>query len=115
MDILLSGLSTTATGMIVVFAGLVLLILSISVMTLFRRRGEKPSPVADISPEPLPSPAAPLNPAVNDDALIAVLTAAIAAVWQGEASGFVVRRVRRVNNAPSWNTSARDAQLYSPM
>ena len=52
---------------------------------------------------------------MNDDALIAVITAAVAAVWQGEKSGFVVRRVRRVNNSPAWNASARDEQLYSHM
>ncbi len=115
MDILLSGLSTAGTGMIVVFVGLILLILCISVMAIFKKRGDKPvvieeKPVAEIA-APAPQP----QPEVNDDALIAVITAAIAAVWQGEKSGFVVRRVRRVNNAPSWNTSARDEQLYSHM
>ncbi len=115
MDIFLSGLSTAGTGIIVVFIGLTLLILSISVMALFRRRGGKPSPVAEITPEPLPAPETPPQPPMNDDALIAVLAAAVAAVWQGEKSGFVVRRVRRVNNAPSWNASARDEQLYSHM
>lgn len=112
MDILLSGLSTAGTGIIVVFVGLILLILSISVMALFRRRGQQP--VAQETPAETPAAPAP-QPPVNDDALIAVITAAVAAVWQGEKSGFVVRRVRRVNNAPSWNASARDEQLYSHM
>ena len=70
MDILLSGLSTAGTGIIVVFVGLILLILSISVMALFRRRGQQP--VAQETPAETPAAPAP-QPPVNDDALIAVI------------------------------------------
>lgn len=112
MDILLSGLSVAGTGIIVVFLGLILLILTISVMKLFRSRKEQP-----VIHEKAPAPVIPAEPQppMNDDAVIAVITAAIAAVWQGETSAFVVRRVRRVHNAPAWNTTARDEQLYSHM
>lgn len=44
--------------------------------------------------------------------VLAAITAAIAAVWQ-EDTGFVVRHVKRVNNAPAWNRAGRDDQTYS--
>ena len=49
-------------------------------------------------------------------ALIAVITAAIAAIWQEEGhhdSGFVVRRVRRVQNGSARARAAREEQIYS--
>ena len=46
--------------------------------------------------------------------VLAAITAAIATVWQGD-TGFVVRHVRRVNNAPAWNRAGREDQTYSRM
>ncbi len=50
---------------------------------------------------------------------MAVITAAVAAMLSEEKgapvdeSGFVVRAVRRVSNAPAWNRAGREEQVYS--
>jgi Na+-transporting methylmalonyl-CoA/oxaloacetate decarboxylase gamma subunit len=44
--------------------------------------------------------------------VVAAITAAIAALWQGE-NGFVIRHVKRINNAPAWNKAGREEQTYS--
>ena len=44
--------------------------------------------------------------------VVAAITAAIAAVWQAP-TGFVVRHVKRVSNAPAWNRAGREEQTYS--
>ena len=122
MDNLIFGLSTTAVGMLVVFLGLVILIACISIMGLLNKQsgaGKKAAsapkattpPPAPVQPETV---AAPVQPE-SDDQLIAVITAAIAAVWQGNQSGFVVRRVKRINTAPAWQKGAREEQMYGRM
>jgi sodium pump decarboxylase gamma subunit len=112
MDTLVFGLSVGAVGMLVVFAGLALLIFCIKGMELaFRERSRKNSPtLADAT-----APALPAQPAIEagiSPEVIAAITAAISAVWQ-EDVGFVVRRVRRIHNAPAWNRAGRDDQIYS--
>ena len=113
MDRLMLGLSTTAIGILVVFFGLIILIGCIYAMTLFTRQPDK-KPAAPV-PAPVPVPAAPEEPIeeAEDDALIAVLSAAIAAVWQEEGTGFVVRRVRRVQNSSARARAARDEQIFN--
>lgn len=44
--------------------------------------------------------------------VVAAITAAVATVWDKD-TGFVVRHVRRVDNAPAWNRAGRDDQTYS--
>ena len=44
--------------------------------------------------------------------VVAAITAAVAAVWEGQ-NGFVVRHVKRINNAPAWNRAGREEQIYS--
>ena len=116
MDKLLLGLSTTGVGMLVVFFGLVILIACIYVMTSITGRKKAPAPVREV-PAPIPAPAveAAEAEAEDDGALIAAITAAIAAVWQGEGnqSGFVVRRVRRAQSSTARARAARDEQIYS--
>lgn len=119
MNSLTLGLSTTAVGMLVVFCGLIILILCIYGMTsLTGQKAKKPAPKAE---QPAPAPVipapAPVQQAadVTDEQLIAVITAAIAAVWQGQGSSFVVRRVRRSQPASPRARAARDEQIYSRM
>lgn len=113
------GLSTTAVGMLVVFSGLVILILCIYGMTcLTGRKAQKPAAPKAEQPAPAPiqqeaAPAQQVNE--TDEQLIAVITAAIAAVWQGQESGFVVRRVRRALPASPRARAAREEQIYSRM
>ena len=112
------GLSTTGVGMLVVFSGLVILIVCISVMTLFTGRS-KPAKAAPVkaAPAPAPVPAAEPEPEEEEDDLsvVAAITAAIAAIWQeeGHDNGFVVRRVRRVQNSSARARAAREEQIYS--
>ena len=119
MQALSLGLSTAATGILVVFFGLAVLIGCIYVMTLMTGNKKPAAPKA----APAPVQEAPVQVeetyVQNDDALIAVISAAIAAVWQADASapqsGFVVRRVKRINTAPAWQKGAREEQMYGRM
>lgn len=117
MDRLFLGLATTGVGMLVVFSGLVILIVCITVMTLFTGRS-KPAKAAPVKAAPAPVPAAEPEPEEEEDDLsvVAAITAAIAAIWQEEGhhdSGFVVRRVRRVANTSARARAAREEQIYS--
>ncbi len=115
MNRLLLGLSTAGVGMLVVFVGLIILIACIYCMTSItgRKKKEQPQKAVPVSiPSPKPEPQA---EETDDLQLIAVITAAIAAVWQseGKQSGFVVRRVRRAQNSTARARAARDEQIYS--
>ena len=113
MDKLMFGLSVAAIGMLVVFTGLVILIFCIKAITKLAGAGSKKPEKKKESVAPV---AAPAVPAAAPDGIsadvIAAITAAIAAVWQGP-SGFVVRHVKRVSNAPAWNRAGREEQTYS--
>ncbi len=116
MDKLMLGLSTTGVGMLVVFFGLVILIACIYGMTSITGREKKQK--KQVAPAPVPAPAAPVEePAVEEEAddlsVIAAITAAIACVWQDETTGFVVRRIRRVQNSPAWQRSGREEQILN--
>jgi len=120
MNELLFGLSVMLIGLLVVFTGLVLLIFCIKLITLISNKSEHKKKAA-LSPAPEAEDAAEANaesvPAVEPGIApetVAAITAAIAAVWQGDA-GFVVRRVRRVRNAAAWNVAGREDQVYSRM
>ena len=108
---LMFGLSTTVIGMLVVFIGLIILIACIYCTSAVTRKASKKAN----APTPEQAPALQAVPAasVDDPELIAVITAAIAAVWQGENSGFVVRRVRHIQNSTPRARSAREEQLFS--
>ncbi len=114
MNELIFGLSVALVGMGVVFVGLVILI---GCIKLIRIAGTERKPKAaqtgakEIAAEPAVEIAA--AEGVTPDVLAAI-TAAIAAVWEGD-TGFVVRRVRRVHNAPAWNRAGREDQIYSRM
>lgn len=118
MDKLILGLSTTGVGMLVVFFGLVILIVCISVMTMFtgRQKAAKAAPApVKAAPSPVPEPAAEPEEETDDLSVVAAITAAIAVLWQeeGHDSGFVVRRVRRVQNGSARARAAREEQIYS--
>ena len=116
MDSLLFSLSVAAIGILVVFVGLCILIVSIKVITSLATAGSHkqkaapaPAKTADI---PTPAPiAATVSEGIPAD-VIAAITAAIAAVWDKQ-GGFTVRHVRRVQNAPAWNRAGREDQIYS--
>ena len=114
MDNLLFGLGVTAVGMLVVFFGLIVLIGLIKIMTMLSQ-SKKPKEKEVVAPAPVAAPApaeAEAAAPTQDDVLIAVISAAVAAAM-GEETGFVVRRVRRISNAPAWQRAGRDEQVYS--
>lgn len=114
MDNLLFGLGVTAVGMLVVFFGLIVLIGLIKIMTMLSQ-SKKPKEKEAVAPAPVAAPApveAEAAAPTQDDVLIAVISAAVAAAM-GEETGFVVRRVRRISNVPAWQRAGRDEQVYS--
>lgn len=115
MDNLMLGLSTTAIGMLVVFFGLLILIVCICAMTMITGRAKKTAakePLTEPAQEAAPA-AEPEEDAAADEQLVAVISAAIAAVWQNEKGGFVVRRIRRCQNSSARARAAREEQIFS--
>ena len=118
MDKLIFGLTVTVIGIAVVFCGLVVLIGLIKLVAMAtgsasRPRKEKVAPVP--APAPAPAPAAPVaqeQPVQADDTLIAVISAAVAAMME-DGSAFTVRRIRRGSNATAWSRAGREEQVYS--
>ena len=115
------GLTTMAIGIVVVFLGLIILIGMIYLMTAFTGRKKPAPPPQVIAPPVVAAPPRPMqipeekSETGPDDALIAAVTAAIACVWDGAETGFVVRRIRRVSEAPAWRNAAREEQFLSRM
>ncbi|MDO5022319.1 MAG: OadG family protein [Eubacteriales bacterium] len=99
-NVLLEGLSTTVTGILVVYLGLIILIGAISLMRVFSvkdKKEDKPSQSAAKAPAATPAP-----PAVNVDKgispdIVACIAAAVASIMQGESpkTDFIVRSIRR--------------------
>ena len=118
--ILQYGLSVALVGISTVFVGLIILIGLIKLMEMImtggkgKKKAEAPAPAA--APAPVAEEAV---EETDDDELIAVIAAAVAAAMEqaGEenTTGFVVRSIRRINNAPAWNRAGREEQVYSRM
>ena len=114
MENVIFGLSVAAVGMLIVFFGLTILIFCLKLMNAAGGKEKKNKP----APAPGPAAIAPMAPPPADvpsgeGELAAVIAAAVAALWQDEATGFVVRRIRRVNNAAAWQRAGREEQTYS--
>ena len=122
-SILTYGLSVALVGMGTVFCGLVILIGVIKGM-------EKVLPaitsgdfaaLKNVAAKKSDAPAIVIQTAnVNDDAVIAAISAALMTVIEEEVkenpakakSTFVVRSIRRVGT-PAWNRAGREEQVYS--
>lgn len=119
--ILQYGLSVTLVGIGTVFVGLIILIALIKLMEKVMNAATGKQKVAAPAPAAAPVPAEEEEQAeeTDDDELIAVIAAAVAAAMEqaGEenTTGFVVRSIRRINNAPAWNRAGREEQVYSRM
>ena len=118
MDQLIFGLTVTVIGIAVVFCGLVVLIgliklVAMATGSVSKPKKDKAAPAP--APAPAPVPAAPVaqeQPVQADDTLIAVISAAVAAMME-DGSAFTVRRIRRVSNATAWSRAGREEQVYS--
>ena len=117
------SLGVAALGMITVFAGLVILIVFISLLTKFISKAEnkkknnsgavKPAAKSEVSDEVMAAITAAVS--VYDETPAPEVVAAIAAalnVIMGEGK-FVVKHVKRIHNAPAWNRAGREEQIYS--
>ena len=121
LSILKYGLSVAAVGILTVFVALIILIGLIKVMEIVvgsvtkKKAAPAPAPAA-----PAPAPVVEETAEEEDEGeLIAVIAAAVAAAMEAEGAeeptGFVVRSIRRINNAPAWNRAGREEQVYSRM
>lgn len=94
------------TGLTVVFLGLVILILFVWAFgKIFTRKNAKPAqPKPAAAPTPKPAaPAAAPKPVADDnqDEVIAVIAAAVAAMGASEGKTYKLRSVKAVKNKPS--------------
>ncbi len=123
MDRLWFGLGVTVVGMVIVFIGLAILIVCINLLKSLSKEKkvesavpEVKSPVQEDADEiPLPvifSAVAAVMNQEEQEQLVAVLTAAVAALWD-EDTGFVVRRIRRIETSPAWQKAGREEQVFS--
>ena len=100
------GLQVTAIGLIIVFSVLIILMLVMMLMKVvfYRPEGEgkkaaAPAPAEAAAPAPAAAPAA-----MNDDELIAVLTAAVVASLNTSTYHLNIKSYRRIENtSPAWN------------
>ena len=107
------GAMVAVVGLLIVFLGLTILIICISIMGgIFKRKNQKknsqPTPVIEAAPAPAAAPVVESVQEITDPQLIAVISAALAAFDQS-GKRLVVRKVRRV---PAWNSAARAEQVY---
>lgn len=115
-EALLEGVSTTVIGLVIVFAVLAILW---GVLVLMRKLFYKES--AQEAPKPAPAvqpAAAPEAPAVqaaaDEEELIAVLTAAVAASLNTSTYHLHIKSYRRIgNNAPAWNQAGLNDVINS--
>lgn len=107
-EALSEGLMVTAVGLIIVFAVLIILMLTMMAMKKIFYKEEKkdaaeapaPAPAPAVQTESVPEPVS----AAEDPNLIAVLAAAVAASLNTSTYNLKIRSYRRIgNNAPDWN------------
>ena len=105
-EALIEGLSTTVLGMATVFAVLAILMLAIQIMkSVFYKSPEKK--VAEQKPVEVKSEAVINEPQEDEEELIAVLTAAIAASLNTSTYNLRIKSYRRIENRnPAWNRAA---------
>lgn len=100
-------------GMGIVFLGLIILIILISLMgRIFKSLNERKNPAPASVPAPAPVPEIPVEEVAPEDnaELVAVITAALMAYEQKTGKALVVRSVRR---AGAWGKTGRQEQVYS--
>jgi len=117
-NIFVQGGVVAVIGICTVFVVLAILWGTLELMRIvFTKGAKKPAaPVAKATPAPAPAPApvqtAPAVQAADDEELIAVLTAAVAACLNQSSSQLRIRSYRRGDSAaPIWNRTARRDNL----
>ena len=110
-DLIGAGLAYTVMGILIVFLILVIIMMVIKAMALFS--GEKKvkktvveAPVQSAPVQETPEKAAPAAAETDELELVAVITAAIAAMTGESTSDFVVRSYKKVPGS-AWNKAGR--------
>lgn len=118
-NIFAEGGVVTLLGLLVVFVCLALIIVVILIMAWILKDRKKPETkteqkIEEAIHEPLPEVP---EVVVQNDPLIAVLTAAVTAYMMDEeataSSGLVVRSYKRPAGAGQWARAGRNAQIYN--
>lgn len=103
-EALQEGLLVTATGVIIVFSVLIILMLTMMAMKkIFYKEEKSPKAAQAAKPEPVAAPA-PVAAPTEDPNLVAVIAAAVAAYLNTSTYNLKVRSFRRIGNtSPDWN------------
>ncbi len=104
-DIIIEGLAYTVMGILIVFLILVIIMLVIKAMALFS--SEKSVPEIKNDKKPIQEVIEKIN---NDEELIAVITAAIAAVMDKAESDIIVHSYKKLP-AEAWKNTGRREML----
>lgn len=118
-EALLQGVSTTVIGLVIVFSVLAILWGVLVLMRkLFYKEPDKKAAKSAAKPAPVAAPAAPAAPVKQDTmdegALIAVLTAAVAASLNTSTYNLQIKSYRRIgNSAPAWNQAGLNDTINS--
>lgn len=107
----ISGMwATVITGIVVVFLILGLLIGLLYIISFFCNLGNKKKKDAkadEKTSEPAPAPVEIIEEDENDDEVIAVISAAIAAYTAGDGKTYAIKRIKRAEKQPrsSWGNA----------
>lgn len=110
------GLKISGFGMVVVFVGLIILAFLISLLSkMSKEKRAEESPVIGIieSDNKIEEVESCIN---NDEELVAVIAAAIAASLGVSVSDINIKNIRRTTqNTPVWAAAGRQEQIYSKL
>lgn len=110
-EALLEGVQVTVVGLVIVFSVLVLLMLVLMAMKkIFYKEPQKTAPVQQAAP--IEEIAA--EPAMDEEELIAVLTAAVAASLNTSTYNLQIKSYRRIGqNSPAWHKAGINETINS--
>lgn len=103
-EIISYGVVITIEGMLVVFAILILIMLTIYAMSLFSGEKKSKKAVESVEAEAVPTPSVEVSN-VDEGELIAVLTAAVAACMGTSSASVNIRSYKKVSSA--WGNAAK--------
>ncbi|WP_432663072.1 OadG family protein [Wukongibacter baidiensis] len=105
------GLLITALGMGVTFAALIALSFMLDLMKVLFYKEPTKAPVK-VEPRPKAAPESPAPAKEDDEELVAVITAAVAASLNTSTHNIVVRNIVRLPDAtPAWGRAGRIDQM----
>ena len=105
-DLIGAGLAYTVMGILIVFLILVIIMMVIKAMALLSGEKKVKAPVIETPVQKAPEKVSEAVPETDELELVAVITAAIAAMTGESTSDFVVRSYKKVPGG-SWNKAGR--------